>query len=132
MWGTPWNETTSPGEQGIALDEPFSYEVNVYQNTMYLTFTSERLGTKHFEINLANNVDANGQVDKLDHPNGYTGDANFFKAGAYDQCSIKDDPGMWYPACLGTGDWKTDKENGDYAQVTFSSLVTGPAKAPQK
>lgn len=132
VWGTPWNETTSPGEQGIALDEPFSYEVNVYQNTMYLTFTSERLGTKHFEINLANNVDANGQVDKLDHPNGYTGDANFFKAGAYDQCSIKDDPGMWYPACLGTGDWKTDKENGDYAQVTFSSLVTGPAKAPQK
>ncbi|MGY8897031.1 MAG: polysaccharide lyase family 7 protein [Paraglaciecola sp.] len=132
VWGTPWDETTAPGEQGIALDEPFSYEVNVYQNTMYLTFTSERLGTKHFEINLANNVDANGQVDKLDHPNGYTGDANFFKAGAYDQCSIKDDSGMWYPACLGTGDWKTDKENGDYAQVTFSSLVTGPAKAPQK
>ena len=132
VWGTPWDETTAPGEQGIALDEPFSYEVNVYQNTMYLTFTSERLGTKHFEINLANNVDANGQVDKLDHPNGYTGDANFFKAGAYDQCSIKDDPGMWYPACLGTGDWKTDKENGDYAQVTFSRLVTGPAKAPQK
>ncbi|MGY0564193.1 MAG: polysaccharide lyase family 7 protein [Paraglaciecola chathamensis] len=132
VWGTRWDETTAPGEQGIALDEPFSYEVNVYQNTMYLTFTSERLGTKHFEINLANNVDANGQVDKLDHPNGYTGDANFFKAGAYDQCSIKDDPGMWYPACLGTGDWKTDKENGDYAQVTFSSLVTGPAKAPQK
>ena len=88
VWGTPWDETTAPGEQGIALDEPFSYEVNVYQNTMYLTFTSERLGTKHFEINLANNVDANGQVDKLDHPNGYTGDANFFKAGAYDQCSI--------------------------------------------
>lgn len=132
VWGTPWDETTAPGEQGIALDEPFSYEVNVYQNTMYLTFTSERLGTKHFEINLANNIDANGQVDKLDHPNGYTGDANFFKAGAYDQCSIKDDPGMWYPACLGTGDWKTDKENGDYAQVTFSRLVTGPAKAPQK
>jgi len=132
VWGTPWDETTAPGEQGIALDEPFSYEVNVYQNTMYLTFTSERLGIKHFEINLANNVDANGQVDKLDHPNGYTGDANFFKAGAYDQCSIKDDPGMWYPACLGTGDWKTDKENGDYAQVTFSRLVTGRAKAPQK
>ncbi len=132
VWGAPWDETTAPGEQGIALDEPFSYEVNVYQNTMYLTFTSERLDTKYFEINLANNVDANGQVDKLDHPNGYTGDANFFKAGAYDQCSIKDDPGMWYPACLGTGDWKTDKENGDYAQVTFSRLVTGPAKAPQK
>ncbi|QHJ13014.1 Alginate lyase [Paraglaciecola mesophila] len=132
VWGTPWDETSAPGEQGIALDEPFSYEVNVYQNTMYLTFTSERLGTKQFEINLANNVDANGQVDILDHPNGYTGDANFFKAGAYDQCSIKDDPGMWYPACLGTGDWKVDKENGDYAQVTFSRLVTGPAKAPQQ
>lgn len=132
VWGKPWDETTDPGEQGIALDETFSYEVNVYQNTMYLTFTSTRHGTKNYAINLANNVDANGKVDELDHPDGYAGDATFFKAGAYDQCSIKDDPGMWYPACLGTGDWQTDKKNGDYTQVSFSRLVTGPAKAPQK
>lgn len=130
VWGTPWDESADPGEQGIALDETFSYEVNVYQNTMYLTFTSARHGTKNYAINLANNVDANGKVDKLDHPNGYAGDANFFKAGAYDQCSIKDDPGMWYPACLGIGDWETDKKNGDYTQVSFSRLVTGPAKKP--
>ena len=97
---------------------------------MYLTFTSARHGTKKYAINLANNIDANGNIDKLDHPSGYAGDANFFKAGAYDQCSIKDDPGMWYPACLGTGDWETDKKNGDYTQVSFSRLVTGPAKKP--
>lgn len=132
VWGKLWDESADPGEQGIALDESFSYEVNVYENIMYLTFTNERLGTVNYEINLANNVDAAGVIDEHDHPNGYAGDAHFFKAGAYDQCSIKDAPGMWYPKCLGTGDWATDKANGDYVQVTFSRLVTGPAIKPKQ
>ncbi|MFT2091088.1 polysaccharide lyase family 7 protein [Paraglaciecola sp. 2405UD69-4] len=131
VWGNSWLDSSEPGDKGIALNETFSYEVNVYENIMYLTFISERLGTVNYQINLADNIDAYGKVDELDHPNGYTGDGNFFKAGAYDQCSIKDDPGFWYPACLGTGDWETDKANGDYAQVTFMKLVTGPAKKPQ-
>lgn len=130
VWGELWGESKAPGEQGIALDEAFSYEVNVYENTMYLTFTTARHKPVTYEINLADNVDANGKVDKYDHPNGYTGDAHFFKAGAYNQCSIKDDPGFWYPKCLGTGNWEVDKKNGDYAQVTFTRLVTGPAKKP--
>lgn len=128
VWGNSWLDDNEPGEQGIALDEVFSYEVNVVENIMYLTFTNERHGMSKFEINLANNIDAFGQVDELDHPDGYAGDAHFFKAGAYDQCSTKDDPGFWYPACLGTGDWATDKANGDYVQVTFMKLVQGPAK----
>ena len=131
VWGKLWGDATAPRESGIALDEEFSYEVNVHEDIMYLTFKSARQETVTYEINLANNIDANGNVDALDHPNGYTGDAQFFKAGAYNQCSIKDDPGFWYPACLGTGDWETDKKNGDYAQVTFTRLVTGPSKAPK-
>ncbi|WP_133469611.1 polysaccharide lyase family 7 protein [Paraglaciecola marina] len=132
VWGNSWIDNAAPGEAGIALNETFSYEVNVYENTMYLTFISERLGTVKYSINLADNVDAYGKIDELDNPNGYTGDGNFFKAGAYDQCSIKDDPGFWYPACLGTGDWETDKANGDYAQVTFMELKVGPATAPKE
>lgn len=130
VWGKSWLDSDAPGDQGIALDETFSYEVNVYENTMYLTFTNARHGTVNFEINLADNVDAKGEIDTIDHPDGYSGDILYFKAGAYDQCSIKDDPGFWYPKCLGTGDWAIDKANGDYAQVTFMRLVTGLGKQP--
>jgi len=131
VWGELWSESNEPGENGIALNEEFSYEINVYNDIMYLTFTTARHKTVKFQINLANNIDANSKVDKYDHPNGYLGDALFFKAGAYNQCSIKDDPGFWYPKCLGTGDWQTDKKNGDYAQVTFTKLTTGAAKKPE-
>ena len=55
----------------------------------------------------------------------------YFKAGAYNQCSVKDDPGFWYAACPGTGEWATDYKNGDYAQVSFSRLVVSEGtKAP--
>jgi poly(beta-D-mannuronate) lyase len=131
VWGELWSESNEPGENGIALNEAFSYEINVVEDIMHLTFTTARHKPVTFQINLANNIDANGKVDKFDHPYGYKGDALFFKAGAYNQCSIKDDPGFWYPKCLGTGDWKTDKKNGDYAQVTFTRLVTGMSKKPQ-
>lgn len=132
VWGKPWLDLDNPGEQGIALNEAFSYEVNVYENIMYLTFTNTRHGTVNYEINLVNNVDAYGEIDEFDHANGYAGDAIYFKAGAYNQCSIKDDPSFRYPACLGTGDWATDKANGDYAQVTFMRLETDSAKTPKK
>jgi poly(beta-D-mannuronate) lyase len=131
VWGNAWLETKNPGEQGIALSEAFSYEVNVYENTMYLTFTTDRHKAVKYAIDLSNNVDAYGNVDERDHPHGYTGEANFFKAGAYNQCSTKDDPSFRYPACPGTGDWATDKANGDYTQVTFSRLVTGRGKKPK-
>lgn len=132
VWGKPWLDMDNPGEQGIALDEAFSYEVNVHEDTMYLTFHTERHGTVNHQINLTDNVDANGKVDALDNPKGYTGEGNHFKAGAYNQCSTKDDPSFRYPACPGTGDWAIDKANGDYTQVTFMRLVAGDAKEPSK
>jgi poly(beta-D-mannuronate) lyase len=128
VWGNVWTDAADPGPAGIPLDQELSYVVNVYENVMHLEFSTKGKPTKTFKINLADNVDANGNVDALDNPLGYTGDAQYFKAGIYNQCSTKDAPGVWYAACPGTGDWETDKANGDYAQATFSRLVVTDAK----
>ena len=128
VWGNVWTDETDPGSSGIPLGQPLSYVVNVYEDVMHLEFSTDGKPTKTFKINLADNVDANGKVDALDNPTGYAGDAHYFKAGTYNQCSTKDAPGVWYAACPGTGDWATDKANGDYAQATFSRLVVSDAR----
>ena len=128
VWGNVWTNAEDPGNAGIPLGQPLSYVVNVYDDVMHLEFSTQGKPTKTFKINLADNVDANGKVDTLDNPTGYAGDAHYFKAGIYNQCSTKDAPGVWYAACPGTGDWATDKVNGDYAQATFSRLVVSDAK----
>ena len=126
VWGNTWDSEAAPGQAGIKLGETFSYTVDVSGNVMDLIFKTERHGTTEYKINLANNVDANGEPDTVDNPYGYSGDLMYFKAGAYNQCSSKQQDGFWYPGCSGTGDWETDKANGDYAQVTFEKLsVTG-------
>ncbi|ABD82096.1 polysaccharide lyase family 7 protein [Saccharophagus degradans] len=132
VWGNTWDNSENPGDKGIALDESFSYEINVYKDIMHLTFTAANKPTVKYSINLANNVNAYGKVDEKDHPKGYLGDWLYFKAGAYDQCSVKDDPGFWYPACAGTGDWETDKKNGDYTRVTFTKLELGKGYSVSK
>lgn len=123
VWGHGWDSPNDPGEKGIKLGEEFSYEVNVVDNIMYLKFYSKNHPTVKHQINLANNIDANGEADELDHPQGYAGDWMYFKAGAYNQCSTKDDPSFRYPACPGTGDWETDKADGNYTSVSFSRIV---------
>ena len=127
VWGNVWTNAEDPGHTGIPLGQPLSYVVNVYENVMHLEFSTAGKPTKSFKINLANNVDAYGKIDPKDNPKGYEGDAHYFKAGIYNQCSTKDAPGVWYAACPGTGDWSTDKANGDYAQATFSRLVVTDA-----
>lgn len=131
IWGHTWENPLDPGVEGVALGEEFSYTVNVYKNTMYLSFESPTRETVEYRINLANNIDANGQVDPLDNRYSYGGDSLYFKAGAYNQCSTKNAPGKWYAACDGTGDWAIDKANGDYAQATFLKLVVGDSTAPE-
>ncbi len=125
VWGNTWENFEDPGEAGVALGEEFSYVINVHENIMYLTFSAENKETVEYQIDLSNNVDAYGEVDELDNPEGYSGDWNYFKAGAYNQCSSKDDPGFWYTACPGSGDWSTDVKNGDFVAVTFTKLVLG-------
>lgn len=131
VWGNTWENPAEPGEAGIALGDEFSYEVNVYENIMYLTFSAPGKETIKYEINLADNVDPYGKVDEKDSPNGYTEDFMYYKAGAYDQCSTKDAEGIWYAACPGTGDWETDKKNGDYVSVGFSKLTLSEATKPE-
>lgn len=128
VWGNVWDSPEDPGERGIKLDEPFSYTVDVDGNIMHLTFTAEGKPTVEYSIDLSNNVDANGEVDELDNPRGYSGDWFFFKAGAYNQCSSKDQEGLWYAGCAGTGLWEEDSQNGHYAQATFWSLTVETSK----
>ena len=128
VWGNIWTNTDNPGSAGIPLGQELSYVVNVYEDVMHLEFSTAGKPTVNYKINLADNVDANGTVDAKDNPKGYEGDAHYFKAGMYNQCSTKDAPGVWYAACPGTGIWETDKANGDYAQATFSRLVVTDAQ----
>lgn len=129
VWGNSWDNPAEPGNSGISLGEEFSYEINVHGDIMTLSFEAAGKESRHFQVNLADNVDPDGKIDPKDNPNGYAEDFMYFKAGAYDQCSTQDAEGIWYPACPGTGDWDTDKGNGDYASVSFSELVLGEAVA---
>lgn len=127
VWGNVWTNPEDPGSAGIPLGQPLSYVVNVYEDVMHLEFSTAGKPDMTFKINLADNVDANGKLDLKDNSKGYAGDAHYFKAGIYNQCSTKDAPGIWYAACPGTGDWETDKAQGDYAQATFSRLIVTDA-----
>lgn len=133
VWGNTWENPADPGDAGIALGQLFNYNINVHGNIMYLTFrTTDPAQTVTYQVNLSDNVDAYGNVDEKDNPKGYSGDAMYFKAGAYNQCSSKDDAGMWYAACAGTGDWTTDKANGDYTAVAFRRIQLSGSVDPTK
>ncbi|MFW8590542.1 polysaccharide lyase family 7 protein [Glaciecola sp. 2405UD65-10] len=123
VWGNTWENTQNPGSKGIALGQEFSYTVNVENDIMELTFSAENRETVHYTINLANNVDAYGNVDEQDFENGYAGDYHYFKAGAYNQCNGGTAHPFWGTGCSGSGKWETDFANGDYTQVVFSKLT---------
>ncbi|MBU2886524.1 polysaccharide lyase family 7 protein [Gilvimarinus agarilyticus] len=123
VWGNVWDNPEDPGEAGLKLDETFSYVVDVDGSVMNLTFTGEGKQTIEYSVDLSNNVDPYGKVDELDNPKGYSGDWFYFKAGAYNQCSSKDQEGMWYAGCAGTGLWEKDSQAGHYAQATFRSIT---------
>lgn len=130
VFGNSWENPADPGSQGIALGEEFSYTINVHKNTMHLTFSNDRLGTKTFTKSLVSQRDPFGKIIEDDNQYSYGGDTLYFKAGIYNQCSTTTGDGFWYAGCPGTGDWAVDKANGDYAQATFSRLVQGPSTAP--
>jgi len=123
VWGNTWENSQEPGDDGIALGEVFSYEINVVGNLMNLTFTTEKHNTVKYSIDLSKNKDAFGHIDTLDFPRAYEQDSFYFKAGAYGQCSVKKGETFWATACKGTGDLAIDKKNGDYNSVTFSSIT---------
>jgi len=116
VWGNTWENQAAPGEAGIKLGEEFSYKVEVKGTMMHLTFETARHKTVTYDIDLSKGIDAK------DFEHGYAEDDFYYKAGAYGQCSVKDVHEVWGTGCAGTGDFATDKKNGNYNSVTFSAL----------
>ena len=129
VWGNVRGNSDDPGSEGIALNQEFTYVVNVYENIVYLTFKAKDRPTINYSIDLTNNIDAYGRVDTRDHPQGYAQEWFYFKAGAYNQCNGGMINPFWGTGCAGTGDWQTDVKNGDYVQVTFSKLLLSDAES---
>ena len=141
--------TDYPAEpkDGIKLGEEFSYEINVYDGIMYLTFISENHKTVRFTKNLLKSeyttyADIPAQTQKLFVPigqdgverqNAYAGELNYFKQGAYNQTNGKDPESnmVW---CSGAdtydGDIAKQYKNGDYTEVWFREATVGPGSQP--
>ncbi|MBX2871629.1 MAG: polysaccharide lyase family 7 protein [Saprospiraceae bacterium] len=142
--------TTYPEEpeNGIELGEEFSYEINVFEGIMYLTFTSEGHETITFTKNLLKSdfttaADIPEQtrklflpigLDGLEQENAYAGELNYFKQGAYNQTNGKspDDNIVWSAgADTYGGDIAKQYENGDYTEVWFKEATVGPGTPPK-
>lgn len=133
---------------GIELGEEFSYEINVYEGIMYLTFSSEGHETKTFTKSLlqsdyASKESIPEQVKKLfvpigqdgvERPNAYKGELVYFKQGAYNQTNGKapEKNMVW---CAGAetfgGDIQKQYENGCYTEVWFREATVGLGVKPE-
>ena len=147
--GTAKDEYPPEPEDGIKLGEEFSYEVNVYEGIMYLTFKSQNHETKTFTKNLiaseyVNKTDLPEQVKTLFGPLGqdgtervtaYKGELNYFKQGAYNQTNGKDPEKnrVWHTGAeTYGGDIAKQYENGSYTEVWFRDSTVGPGEPPLK
>ncbi len=134
-------------EVGIALGEEFSYEVNVHEGIMYITFSSEGHETKTFTKSLitseyVNKSDIPDQVvalysvigrDGTERANAYEGEAQFFKQGAYNQTNGRNpETNMVWGTGSETydGDVNEQYANGSYTEVWFRESSIGPGTAP--
>ena len=141
--GTGENSYPPEPKDGIALGEEFSYEVEVKDGVMNLTFTSEGHETKRFTKNLISSQYSTRskipeQVKNLFVPIGqdgverekaYTDEGLFFKLGSYNQTNGKDPKvnkvnKVW---CSGAethgGDIQKQYSDGNYAEVWFKSAT---------
>ncbi len=145
IWGydfsvvaTSANSAPPEPEDGIALGEEFSYQVEIKDGMMQLTFTSEGHETKTFTKNLISSAytkrsNIPDQVKNLFVPIGqdgverstaYTDEGLFFKLGTYNQTNGKD-PKVNKVWCSGAethgGDIQKQYADGNYAEVWFKS-----------
>lgn len=138
---------TEPAD-GIELGEEISYEVNVYEGIMYLTFKCEGHETKTFTKNLiaseyTKRSEIPAQVMKIFAPIGqdgteqataYKGELVYFKQGAYNQTNGKSPESnmVW---CAGAetygGDIAKQYENGCFTEVWFLEATVGLGTPPQ-
>lgn len=147
VWGYDFSKvgtdaTTFPEEpkDGIALNEEFSYEINVYKGIMYLTFTSEG----HETVKFTKSLIASDFAKKEDIPQqiidvysakrtvgverkiAYAGEINYFKQGAYNQANIKTGSQTY------GGDITKQYANGSYAEVWFKTATVGEGTRPSE
>lgn len=136
-------------KNGIELGEEFSYEINVHEGTIYLTFRSEGHETKTFTKNLlksefATAEDVPQQVlslyepigrDGIERENAYAGELQYFKQGAYNQTNGKspEENIVWSTgADTYDGDIAKQYANGDYAEVWFREATVGAGTPPDE
>ena len=123
-------------EDGIALGEEFSYEIEVKDGLMHLRFTSDGHETNSFTKNLivsayTTTADIPKQTqdlfvpigqDGVERENAYAAEGLFFKLGAYNQTNGKS-PEVNKNWCSGAethgGDIKKQYEDGSYVEVWF-------------
>ncbi|MDT0605478.1 polysaccharide lyase family 7 protein [Croceitalea rosinachiae] len=146
VWGHDFSSvgespTTYPEEpeDGIALGEEFSYEVNVFKGVMYLTFTGEGHETIKFTKSLVKSdfskkSDIPQQIIEgyssrravsVERDTAYAGELNYFKQGAYNQANGKSTKSETYD-----GDIAKQYTNGSYAEVWFRKATIGKATTP--
>ncbi len=124
-------------EHGIALGESWSYKVEVAEGVMHLTFSSPGHPTREFVKDLHHSEFADSNLipeqirtlyseigrDGIERPEGYKGELQIFKQGAYNQTNGKD-PGtnnVWHSgAQTFEGNIEKQYQAGGYAEVWFS------------
>ncbi|MBM1105778.1 polysaccharide lyase family 7 protein [Aurantibacter crassamenti] len=143
---TPTSYPKEP-ENGIALGEEFSYEINVYKGIMYLTFSSEGHETIKFSKNLlqsdfSSKSDIPQQIwslyasigrDGVERKNAYAGEIQYFKQGAYNQTNGKspEENIVWSTGSeTYNGDIAKQYANGSYTEVWFKEATVGEGTAP--
>jgi hypothetical protein len=130
---------------GVALGEEFSYEINVYEGIMYLSFKSKNHETKTFTKSLIKSeftkelpqqiktLYASIGRDGLERENAYFGELQNFKQGAYNQTNGKkpEENMVWSTGSeTYNGDIAKQYANGCYAEVWFKEASLGESTAP--
>lgn len=136
--GTAENTYPEEPEEGIALSEAFSYEIEVKEGIMNLRFTSEGHPPKTFTKNLiVSEYTATADIPKqtqdlfvpigqdgVERPTAYADEGLFFKLGSYNQTNGKS-PEVNKNWCSGAethgGDIQKQYEDGNYAEVWFKT-----------
>ena len=143
VWGYDFSvvgseENAYPDEpkDGITLDEELSYEIEVMDGTMYLTFTSEGHETKTYTKKLMKSEYTTAEAipkqtqklfvpigqDGVERENAYATEGLFFKLGSYNQTNGKS-PKVNMNWCSGAetfgGDIQKQYDTGNYAEVWF-------------
>ncbi|WP_430412650.1 polysaccharide lyase family 7 protein [Kordia sp.] len=134
--GTEENSYPAEPTDGIELGEEFSYEIEIKDGIMSLTFTSDGHETKTFTKNLIKSAytttaDIPQQTqdlfvpigqDGVERENAYADEGLFFKLGSYNQTNGKS-PEINKNWCSGAetfgGNIQKQYETGNYAEVWF-------------